>query len=116
MLAFLPESVVQTIIDEHGLPAFNDATVTDRDALMRRLQDVRDTGVAIVDGEYNQELLRISAPVFDHTSRPRASLTIALISSQLKDRDRIDMVAEQVRQVAEDFSREMGYSKATARE
>jgi DNA-binding IclR family transcriptional regulator len=116
MLAFLPESVVQTIIDEHGLPAFNDATVTDRDALMRRLQDVRDTGVAIVDGEYNQELLCISAPVFDHTSRPRASLTIALISSQLKDRDRIDMVAEQVRQVAEDFSREMGYSKATARE
>jgi DNA-binding IclR family transcriptional regulator len=113
MLAFLPESEVQHIIDEHGLPAFNDATLTDRDALMRRLQEVRDTGVAIVDGEYNQELLCVSAPVFDHTNRPRASLTIALISSQLNDRNRINTVAEQVRQVAQEFSREMGYSRTT---
>jgi len=107
MLAFLPEAEVDTILDEHGMPSFNEATLTDRDALKQRLAHVRSRGYAIVDGEYNQELLCVSAPVFDHTRRPCASLTVAMLSSHATE-DRTQAVAERVRQVAQTFSREMG--------
>jgi DNA-binding IclR family transcriptional regulator len=107
ILAFLPKEEVDAILEEHGLPAFNEATLTDRKAFKERLEQVRLRGYAIVDGEYNRELICVSAPVFDHTRRPCASLTVAMLSSQVNE-ERTKAVAEGVRQVAQAFSREMG--------
>jgi DNA-binding IclR family transcriptional regulator len=108
MLAFLPGEEVSEIIAAHGLEAFNEATITDGQALRQRLQRVRGEGFAVVDGEYNRELLCISAPVFDHTHRPCASLTAAMLSSQGADRRRVQSVAAQVRQAAQNLSRDLG--------
>lgn len=111
MLAFMPEEEVETILDRHGMASFNEATITDRDALKQRFRQVRRSGYAVVDGEYNRELLCVSAPVFDFSGRPCASLTVAMLSAQLSDRQRVTTVAELVRHEAQEFSREMGYLK-----
>ena len=111
MLAYLPQAEQETILQDHGLTAYTDATVTDPDAFRERLIQVRRDGVAIVNGEYNRELLCVSAPIFDHSRRPCASLTVAMIASQVVDQSRIDTIADLVRQGARDFSREMGYAK-----
>lgn len=108
MLAFLPEKEVDAIIEEHGLEAFNEATVTSREALFERLAQVKEQQFAVVDGEYNRELLCVASPVFDYTHRPCAALTVAMLSAQLTDRSRIDRVGHMVRQAAQDLSREMG--------
>ena len=76
MLAYLPAGEVEAILDRHGMAAYNEATLTDRNKFMERLTSVRRDGFAVVDGEYNRERLCISAPVFDHRRRPSASLTV----------------------------------------
>jgi DNA-binding IclR family transcriptional regulator len=110
MLAFLPESEVDAILDSHGMEAYNAATVTDRAAFKRRLAKVRRQGFAVVDGEYNEEVICISAPVFDQTRRPRASLTVAMLAGRLDRSEQINVASSLVRDAAAEFSRDLGYS------
>lgn len=51
ILTHLPEPRVHGIIDRQGLPAYTDATITDRDRLLDELEQIAETGVAFNDGE-----------------------------------------------------------------
>lgn len=108
VLAFLPEEDVDAIWDVHGLEAYNEVTVIDRETLKQRLEQIRRDGYAVVDGEYNRELLCISAPIFDHTRYPRASLTVAMLTSQT-DAERVRKVACMIQDAVQEVSRSMGY-------
>lgn len=109
MLAFLKDREVEAILDAHGMASYNAATITDRSAFWRRLAQVREQGFAIVDGEYESDLLCVSAPVFDHTRRPLASLTVAMLRARGDTMDRVDAVASEVSRVATEFSNALGY-------
>lgn len=117
MMAWMKSSEVDAIIERHGMEAFNDATITDRATLMQRLAEVRRKEYAVVDGEYNRELLCVAAPVLDHNQRPCAALTVALLSSQVQDAhraERIEEVAGLVREAAQGLSRELGGKERVA--
>jgi DNA-binding IclR family transcriptional regulator len=109
ILAFLPAQQVAGILDAHGLDPYNDATITDPDAFRRRLDETRSRGFALVDGEYNRELMCISAPVFDHTAAPRASLTVAMPAAQKPGPSRQAEIGRLVRAAALDLSHQIGY-------
>lgn len=108
LIAWLPSHEIDAILDQHGVEPFNQATVTDRDELKEHLGDVRRKEYAVVDGEYNHELLCVSAPVLDHQRRPCAALTVAMLSAQVTDRSAVDAVGIAVRRAARSLSREMG--------
>lgn len=63
ILAHLPESRVRAILDDAGLDAWTDHTLTDEDALFEELATVRETGVAYNDGEFNEGTRAVAAPV-----------------------------------------------------
>jgi DNA-binding IclR family transcriptional regulator len=109
ILAFLPEKEVDAILDSHGMVAFNPATITDRTALKRRLGVVRREGFAVVDGEYNEEVICVSAPIFDHTRRPKASLTAAMLAGRLDRSEQVQAVSVMVKEAAARFSADLGY-------
>ena len=111
MLAFLTEKEVLSILDAHGMSSFNETTITDRTSFLKRLADVRRRGYAIVDGEYNKELLCVSAPVFDFTRRPVASLTVAMLAGRGISDKRLDSVAEMVCDSALGFSHDLGHTE-----
>lgn len=62
ILAHLPESRVQAIIDE-GLPKRTDHTITGPEALREELERVRERGVAFNDGEFTEGTRAVGAPV-----------------------------------------------------
>lgn len=107
-MAWLPSEEIDAILEKHPLEAYTDATVTDRGVLLERLAETRRREYAVVDGEYNQELLCVSAPVLNHHQRPSAALTVALLSSQVKDYEQVERVGAAVRRIARAFSKEMG--------
>ena len=110
ILAYLPEAELHRILQNHELQAFNAKTVTDRHELERRLSQVREGGLAVVDGEYNAEVLCVSAPIFDNKRRPVASATVALVSAQVAgNQERLDEVGRKVRRAAQRISRDLGY-------
>ena len=113
LMAWMPADEVSAIIDQHGMEAFNDATVTDRKVLEERLAETRRREYAIVDGEYNRDLLCVAAPVLDHLQRPCAALTVALVSAQVESYEQVERVGAAVRAAARAVSRDMG-GKETA--
>jgi DNA-binding IclR family transcriptional regulator len=108
LLAWMPEDEVDHILSSHDMEVFNDATVTDRLVLESRLQDTRRREYAVVDGEYNKDLLCVSSPVFDHHQRPCAALTVALLSAQVESYERVEQVGALVRVAARKLSRKLG--------
>jgi DNA-binding IclR family transcriptional regulator len=108
LLAFQPDEAVERFFQEQELEAVNEDTTTSPEALRDHLHRIRDTQVAVVDGEYNPALLCVSSPILDESGRPLAAFTAALLSGQASD-ERITEVKEHVREAAEDLSREQGY-------
>lgn len=50
ILAHLPEERVEEILDEYGLPALTERTITDRDELFAELEEIRERGFALNEG------------------------------------------------------------------
>lgn len=108
MLAFTEDKQRKQILDSIALEAHTPKTITDRDELSRRMLQIRDEGVAVVDGEYNPKLLCVSAPVFKDTGQVQAAITVAMLSAEA-DAQRVEHIKKQVRQKTLELSRELGY-------
>lgn len=108
MLAFLAEEQREEILSKMDFEAHNPRTVTDPGKLRERLQRIREEGVAVVDGEYNPELLCISAPILGAGGNVEAAITVAMPSSEASP-ERIQSVSEEVKEKALGVSQQMGY-------
>ena len=63
ILAHLPAERVDEIIAKHGLPAANDRTITDRDALFDELENIRQQGYSTDDQERIDGMRCIAVPI-----------------------------------------------------
>lgn len=63
ILAHLPESKVDEIIQEHGLPALTNATIHDRETLFEELATIRERGYSFNDEETIEGLRAVGAPI-----------------------------------------------------
>jgi DNA-binding IclR family transcriptional regulator len=77
LLAYLPEPEREQLIDEMELTAMTPYTITDRQELRRRLQQIRTQGYSIDEQDYELGVYAIGAPVRDHTGRVVAGITVA---------------------------------------
>jgi IclR family KDG regulon transcriptional repressor len=109
VLAFLPESEVEAIIDAHGLPALTPNTITDRGELWKELDRVRKLGYAIDDIENEESIRCVGAPIFDYTGTPIAAISISGPAFRLS-RQRIQELVEPLTSAAQDISRRLGHS------
>lgn len=108
LLAFRPDEEVDRLLAEQELTAFSPNTTTSRAALRQKVEQIRQTHVAVVDGEYNPSLLCVSSPILDERGHPVAAFTAALLSAQVDD-ERVSLVKEQIKRAAHNLSRERGY-------
>ena len=113
LMAWLPSAEVDAIIEAHGMQSFNASTITDRKVLEERLAETRRREYAVVDGEYNRDLLCVAAPVLDHLQRPCAALTVALVSAQVENYEKVERTGAAVRAAARRVSREIGGKEIT---
>jgi len=63
ILSQLDRERIETIIDQHGLPAATSETITDREILMSELETIRDRGYALAEGENVAGLRAVAAPI-----------------------------------------------------
>jgi len=65
ILAFVPRDRVDEIVEEHGLPAITDQTVSDRATLEEELETIHEQGDALDDGERIEGSRCVAAPITD---------------------------------------------------
>lgn len=76
ILSEYPKERVQEIIDQWGLPATTEQTITDEDALFAELDTIRERGYAINDEELIEGFHAIGAVVTDATDTVVGAVTI----------------------------------------
>lgn len=84
ILAFLPRSRVEEIVDQHGLPAKTEATITDREALFDELEQIRERGYAYNDEEEIRGFRAIGAPIEDPSGQVLGSVSVSGPTSLLQ--------------------------------
>lgn len=77
ILAHLPAEQRELILDEHGLPARTENTITDKEKLRTELSEVRDRGYAVAREEYVTGLKAVATPAFSSENEPIGSLLVA---------------------------------------
>lgn len=76
ILAHLPEKRVDDIVDEQGLSAITERTITTREALEDELETVREQGYAISRGERLEGMTAVGVPIIDQTNTVQGALTV----------------------------------------
>jgi len=84
ILAHLPAERVDEIVEQRGLPARTEHTITDRDALHEELAAVRDRGYALNREERIVGLRAIGAPVRSADGDVIGSISVAAPSNRMK--------------------------------
>lgn len=84
ILAHLPEHKVYKIIDQHGLDASTEQSITTEQALFENLQTVRDTGVAFNIEEHYEGSSAVAAPVRNPNGNVLGALTISGPAQRMK--------------------------------
>lgn len=64
ILSGLPDERVHEIIDEQGLPRATESTITDRDALVEEIAEIRESDISYSYGESTKGLYAVAVPMF----------------------------------------------------
>jgi DNA-binding IclR family transcriptional regulator len=107
MLAYLPRSVIDPLLDSFKFEPITAKTVSSRRALASSLKAVRTHGVSTVDSGTVAGVVAIAAPIFDADGRIAAAVTVGGPANRLADR--FGAVQDAVRDGAREISRILGY-------
>ncbi|WP_114577099.1 IclR family transcriptional regulator [Saliphagus sp. LR7] len=77
ILGFRPREEVEAIVDEYGLPAMTENTITDREEFLEELDEVRDRKYATDREERLTGLCCVAAPITDDQDRSIGAISVA---------------------------------------
>ncbi|NLN17224.1 MAG: IclR family transcriptional regulator [Firmicutes bacterium] len=109
LLAHLAPADVEAILKEHGMAALTPQTITAFDELSAQLQEIRRLGYSLDDEECEEGARCVAAPLYDHTQRVIAALSISGPVSRFSVENLPRLIAL-VRECARDISKQMGYA------
>lgn len=87
ILAHLPKSRIDEIVDRHGLKQQTPRTIGSSDELEATLADVAERGYAIDDGERLERLRCIAAPVRRPSGEVLGAISVSAPASRVSDED-----------------------------
>lgn len=108
LLAFLPAEQRRDLLNRISLTRYTPSTITDREALLRHLEQVRERGYAITDQEYISDLRGLAVPVRDYSGEVVAGFSTMGPSSRLS-REKLEGFLPDVLGAAGRLSRQMGW-------
>ncbi|KYH24729.1 putative HTH-type transcriptional regulator ArcR [Halalkalicoccus paucihalophilus] len=77
ILAYLPRERVEEIVDQHGLPARTERTITSKERLFEELADIREQGYSQNDEEEIEGFQAIGAPIRSREGAVLGSISVS---------------------------------------
>jgi IclR family transcriptional regulator, KDG regulon repressor len=108
LLAYQPDSEVDRIIAERGLPRHTTRTLASAQELKNELVRVRSLGYAVSNEENEEGVRAVAAPIFNHSGKVAAAVNLGGSTLQIKMKD-VPALGELVRSYAGQMSRKLGY-------
>ncbi len=110
MAAFRPEDDIRHWIRTHGLKPVTETTVTDEDAFLQELREIRLRGYAVDNAEFEASVRCVAAPIRDRTGRVVAAVSISSPDTRMPVPLIGGSMATQVVRTAQLISQALGYS------
>lgn len=108
LVAPLPDWEVRSILQRWGMPALSPYTLTDPDALLADLCNVRDRGYALDDQEGGAGMRCLAVPIFDHNGGVAAAMSVSAPSPLLTE-ETVPDVAALLKGEVQEISRRLGW-------
>jgi DNA-binding IclR family transcriptional regulator len=108
ILAFLSDEELNVYLSQTKLVPYTPKTVTQKEQLFRELEEIRQRGYSIDQGETTLGLVCIGAPIFGKGGHVEASISLSGDPSRLQ-RKHLKDLAEKLTKTAGEISRSMGY-------
>lgn len=109
VIAYSPEDVVQSIIEE-GFRKYTSSTISTRETMLHILDLVRQRGFAYSEQEYEEGINAVAAPILDKKNRPLAAIAVAGPTYRMPV-ERMMEIGPTVAAIAEEISKEILYKK-----
>jgi DNA-binding IclR family transcriptional regulator len=100
ILANLSQERVDEIIDEHGLPATTENTITDRDELLQELEEVREEGVAYDDEARVKGLRCVAVPILNNNDNVEGAISLSGPTSRFQGETYYSEIPEMLKNAA----------------
>lgn len=110
ILAYLPPHKLQTVLDKIRFEKKTPNTLSDRGALERELEKVRQEGLAYNREELEKGLCAVAAPVLGHAGEAVAGLNVAFPLVRHDLHEAMDRFAPEVKRAAEGISKLLGFA------
>jgi DNA-binding IclR family transcriptional regulator len=110
ILATMPRDRVEAIVDEQGLEALTDRTITDRDELFAELETTRERGYAINHGENTAGLYAVGVSVADRDGEVLGALSVSGPAERMTDDRRERELPELMLGVANELELNIAYA------
>jgi IclR family transcriptional regulator, KDG regulon repressor len=108
ILAHLPTNVVIDILDRKGMPIHTDKTIRDKDVFIQELKQVKQTGFALDLEENEYGITCIAAPIFDHSRKVIAAVSISGPTLRMQD-ERLLHLQHKIIQIGKQISARLGF-------
>jgi DNA-binding IclR family transcriptional regulator len=108
LLAFRKPGEVEELLRGYSFAAQTDATIRDKEKLLRELERVREVGYAVDDQENEPGVKCGATPVRDHLGAVAAAISISTVVSAVDD-GQFHQYVELLREEADRISRQLGY-------
>jgi DNA-binding IclR family transcriptional regulator len=109
MAAFRSEDDIRHWVVTHGLKSVTETTITDEDAFLQELREIRSRGYAVDDGEFEASVRCVAAPIRDRTGRVIAAVSISGPDTRMPNPLISSSMARQVVETASHISQALGY-------
>ena len=106
LLAFSSEIIQDALLSQTEFVKNTENTIITENELRKELEETVKRGYAIDNNENEEGIFCVGAPIFDHTSRVVASLSVSGLYNGKRD---VEYESQKVRDAALKISRELGY-------
>lgn len=110
ILGFLPESAVASIVDERGLPASTENTITDEETLSEELNRIQEQGYAFDDEENWRGLRCVAAPVLTDTGVVKGAISVSVPKNRIADESDRQAYVDEIKNVVNLIELQLTYS------
>lgn len=85
ILAHLPQDRIEQVINEYGLPARTENTITSREELFSELEQIREQGFSLNDGEEIRGVRAVGAPIQQGNGNVLGAISVSKPLSRMGD-------------------------------
>ena len=111
ILSGLPDSDINNIINQAGLPKFTENTIVSKESLLKEIQLIRSRGYSLDQEEHERGIYCISAPIYDYTGAIIAGFSVSGPTERMLKGINSEEYKEHILETSRRISELMGYKK-----